>query len=154
VSSTIIESVREVAEPVGRAEGVNVVDIELAGTAGSLVLKIYIDKDGGVTVEDCARVSSQLGLVLEAEETIKNAYTLEVSSMGLTRKLKKPLDFQQSIGSLAMIKTRGAVIPGGKTLVTIDDANNENVTVTIKDSGDKLTLSYSDIARANLEIEF
>ncbi|VAX23755.1 Bacterial ribosome SSU maturation protein RimP [hydrothermal vent metagenome] len=154
MSSTIIESVREVAEPVGRAEGVNVVDIELAGTAGSLVLKIYIDKDGGVTVEDCARVSSQLGLVLEAEETIKNAYTLEVSSMGLTRKLKKPLDFQQSIGSLAMIKTRGAVIPGGKTLVTIDDANNDNVTVTIKDSGDKLTLSYSDIARANLEIEF
>jgi len=154
MDSSIIDRVREVAEPIGQTEGVEVVDIELGGGANSQVLRVYIDKDGGVTVEDCARLSSQLGLVLEAEEVIKSAYTLEVSSMGLTRKLKKPIDFQRSIGKLAMLKTRGAVIPAGKALVIIDDADDAGIYATVKESGDKVSLSYSDIARANLEIEF
>lgn len=155
VDSSVIDKVCAVAEPVGLAEGVEVVDIEIANVANSQVLRVFIDKEGGVTVEDCARVSKQLGLVLEAEDIIKSEYTLEVSSLGLIRKLKKPLDFQRSIGKLAMVKVRGTgSLIAGKALVYIEAADGTSVTVKLKDSDKKATLRYSDIARANLEIEF
>ncbi|VAX23866.1 FIG000325: clustered with transcription termination protein NusA [hydrothermal vent metagenome] len=149
-----LERIRAAARPVVVAEGYELVDVEIKGGPNTRVIALYIDKEGGVTHEDCAQISSQVGLVFEAEETIRSAYTMEVSSPGLTRALKRPADFIREKGKLAQLKLRAPVGKSNNLLVTIDDADENKVTVTVKDSGEKATLDYSDIARANLEIEF
>ncbi len=149
-----LERIRSAARPVVMAEGLELVDVEIKGGPNTRVIALYIDKEGGVTHEDCARISRQVGLSFEAEETIRSGYTLEVSSPGLTRVLKRPADFIREKGKLAQLKVRTPVGKSNKLLVTIDDADENKITVTVKESGEKATIAYSDIARANLEIEF
>jgi len=150
-----LESLRAVIKPVVEGEALELVDIEITGRGKTPVLRIYIDKDGGVTVEECAKVSRQAELALTAENSI-DSYTLEVSSPGLTRPLKKPADFKRAVGSLAclVLKNMVAGVDSGKTLGVITDANDTGVTFEIKDEGKSVEIPYPDIKKANLEIEF
>lgn len=138
--------------PVVQAEGCELVDIETAGK----VLRLFIDKEGGVTVEDCARVSHQVELALEVEEAMEGPYTLEVSSPGLTRPLKKPEDYKRAVGKLAVItfKRPQEGMKRIKELVTIESAGGESVELRLKDTDQKFEILYSEIAKARLEIEF
>lgn len=149
-----IDKIKTLVEPAVRDEGCELWDIEAAGKAGAGILRIYIDKPGGVTVEDCANVSRRIDMALEAEGVIEERYTLEVSSPGLTRPLRKPLDFIRATGKLALVKLRKPVEDDFKPLVIIESADENAITVTLKKDGQKVTIPYSDIARANLEIEF
>lgn len=138
--------------PVVRAEGCELVEVETAGK----VLRLFIDREGGVTVEDCARVSRQVELALEVEEAMQGPYTLEVSSPGLTRPLKKPEDYERAVGKLAVItfKRPQEGMKRIKELVTIESAGGESVKLSLKDTGQIFDVSYSEIAKARLEIEF
>ncbi|MBI4665335.1 MAG: ribosome maturation factor RimP [Nitrospinae bacterium] len=149
-----LEKIRSIAQPVAESFGVELWDLEFTGGHGSRVLRIYIDKPGGVTVQDCADVSRQVGFALDAEDFIQERYVLEVSSPGLTRQLKKPLDFQRSLGKLAVFKLRKPVDGENRILAVIDLADDTSVTVTVKEGGQTVRLDYADIARANLELEF
>ncbi len=102
-----IEKVREIVERVARDLGLEVVDIEFRGGGKARLLRIYIDKPGGVTHEDCASVSNEAGTILDVEDAIPGAsYTLEVSSPGLDRRLSRPADFERFTGSLVKVSTR------------------------------------------------
>lgn len=149
-----LEKVRELLEPVTRSEEVELVDVELAGGGGKKVLRVTIDREGGVDVEKCADVSRHAELVLEAEDVIEGSYTLEVSSPGLTRPLKKPADYKRALGKLAALSLRKPLGRKRKALVIIEDADESGVTVTLKDTGERAVIEYGDIAKANLEIEF
>src|SRR5436190_1149654 len=103
---SIEERVREIADRVAIDHGLELVHAEVAGPDGKPIVRIFIDKPGGVTHEDCSEVSLYLGTILDVEDFIHSAYTLEVSSPGLERGLYKRGDFERFAGSQAKIKTR------------------------------------------------
>jgi ribosome maturation factor RimP len=101
------ERVREIAERVATSMGVEVVDIEFRGGGKSRMLRIFIDKPGGVTHEDCANLSREAGTILDVEDAVPGgAYLLEVSSPGLDRKLVRPKDYERFTGSRVKLTTR------------------------------------------------
>lgn len=146
--------IKNLLEPVVSLEGVELVSLDFAGGPHSRVLRLYIDKEGGVNVEDCARVSRQVGLVIEEEDAITGPFTLEVSSPGLTRPLKKPEDYIRAKGKLAVLKLRKPLGKERKALVIIDNADDEVVSVTARETGEKAVFPYGEIAHARLEIEY
>lgn len=104
-----IEKVRDIVERVARDLGLEVVEIEFRGGGKARMLRIYIDKEGGVTHDDCANVSNEVSTILDVEDAVPGAsYTLEVSSPGLDRKLSKPADFERFAGSLVKVSTHEA----------------------------------------------
>jgi ribosome maturation factor RimP len=105
-----IERVREVAERVAASYGLEVVEVELRGGGKARMLRLVIDKPGGVTHEDCASVSREVGTILDVEDAVPGgSYLLEVSSPGLDRKLLRPVDYERFTGSRVKLMTRQPV---------------------------------------------
>jgi ribosome maturation factor RimP len=101
-----LEHVREVVERVASSSGLEVVEVELLGVGKSRILRIFIDKPDGVTHQDCADLSREVGTILDVEDAIPGeSYVLEVSSPGLDRKLSKPADFERFVGSRVKLTT-------------------------------------------------
>src|SRR5205809_7682268 len=103
--ASVAERIREVAEQTAIDHGLELVHAEVAGPEGHPVVRVFIDKPGGVTHEDCSEVSTQIGTVLDVEDFIHAAYTLEVSSPGLERGLYKLADFERFAGDAAKLRT-------------------------------------------------
>jgi len=102
--------VREVVERVAASSGLEVVEVEMRGTGSNRRLRIFIDKPGGVTHEDCAQLSREVGTILDVEDLVPGgSYVLEVSSPGLDRKLSRPADYQRFVGSRVKLTTRDPV---------------------------------------------
>ena len=93
-----IARVEDVVEPVVRHHGLTLVDLEWKGDRRRGILRVYVDKVGGVGIGDCERLSRELGDLLDAEGVIEGAYDLEVSSPGLDRQLRKDREFQWAVG--------------------------------------------------------
>jgi len=100
------DRIRRLIEEVVEGQGYELVDAEFKGAGGNSVLRIFIDRHGGISHHDCELVSVQVGTVLDVEDLIPSAYTLEVSSPGLDRKLVKETDYTRFDGKLARIQTR------------------------------------------------
>src|SRR5215213_5602030 len=105
-NESIEARVQELAERVAIDHGLELVHAEVAGPENKPIVRIFIDKPQGVTHEDCSEVSTHLGTILDVEDFIHAAYTLEVSSPGLERGLYKRSDFERFAGSNAKMKTR------------------------------------------------
>ena len=144
--------VREVAERAARERGLELVHVELAGGARSPVVRVFIDKPGGVTHEDCSELSEHVGTVLDVEDFIHAAYTLEVSSPGLERGLYRPEDYERFAGHLAKLKTRGALDGQRNFRGRIVAFEGEDVVFDDKTTG-RVRVPFSEIAKANLEID-
>ncbi|MFN2454270.1 MAG: ribosome maturation factor RimP [Pyrinomonadaceae bacterium] len=145
--------VREVAERVAGTVGLELVHAEIAGPVGKPILRIYIDKPEGVTHEDCGAMSLHLGTVLDVEDFIHSAYTLEVSSPGLERGLYKLKDYERFAGSLAKMKTRSA-INGQRNFRgrVVGTAAGDQVIFDDKTSG-RVEVPFGEIVKANLELD-
>ena len=105
-----IDRVREIAERVAASSGLEVVEVDLRGGGKARMLRIVIDKPAGVTHEDCASLSREVGTILDVEDTVPGAsYTLEVSSPGLDRNLTRAADFERFTGSRVKLTTRNPV---------------------------------------------
>src|SRR5207244_7691690 len=105
-----VDRVREIAERVGASTGLEIVEVELRGRGKARMLRIFIDKPGGVTHEDCANLSREVGTILDVKDVIPGAsYLLEVSSPGLDRKLIRPADYERFTGSRVKLTTRQPV---------------------------------------------
>ena len=102
-NSGIINEVFELAEDLLSESLMEVVDVEFLSEHGRWVLRLYIDKEGGITLDDCAGVSRELGDLIEVKNIIDYPYVLEVSSPGLNRPLKKEKDFIRSIGKIVAL---------------------------------------------------
>src|SRR5580765_1386808 len=112
----IIEHVTEIAARVTAASGIELVHVDISGTKRDLVVRIFIDKEGGVTLDDCSGVSRGVEEVLDNEDFIPSRYVLEVSSPGIERELYSLADFVKFTGHLAKVKLK-AEIDGQKTFV-------------------------------------
>jgi ribosome maturation factor RimP len=105
-----LEKVYEIAERVARSSGLEVVEIELRGGGKARMLRIFVDKQGGVTHDDLSGFSREVATIFDVEDAVPGgSYTLEVSSPGLDRKLLKPSDYDRFTGSLVKLMTRNPV---------------------------------------------
>ena len=105
-NDSIAARVQELAEQVAIDHGLELVHTEVAGPENKPIVRIFIDKPQGVTLEDCSEVSTHLGTILDVEDFIHASYTLEVSSPGLERGLYKRADYERFAGNNAKLKTR------------------------------------------------
>lgn len=151
-SGSVVERICQVAEQAAIDHGVELVHTEVAGPEGHPIVRVFIDKPGGVTHADCSGVSTQIGTVLDVEDFIHSAYTLEVSSPGLERGLYKLADYERFAGSPARIKTRLAVNSQRNFRGRIVGTENDTVIFEDKTTG-RVQIQFDSIAKANLEID-
>lgn len=100
-----LEQIEGIVESLLKADGLELIDLEFRKEGRGWVLRIFMDKPGGVTLDDCTEISRQLGHQLEVDDLIPHSYTLEVSSPGLDRPLKREKDFLHSIGKMVQLST-------------------------------------------------
>jgi ribosome maturation factor RimP len=147
------ESIGSIIERVAAREGLEVVHWETTGPRNHFVLRIYIDKPGGITHADCEVVSNQVGTLLDVEDLIPHQYTLEVSSPGIERGLYKPADYERFAGNRVRLKMNESINGQrnfrGKLLGISQNAVSLEV-----DGGGRIEIPYDKIARANIEYEF
>lgn len=149
---SIEKRVEEIAERVAADHGLELVHAEMAGPDGRPVIRIFIDKPEGVTHEDCSKVSHHVGTILEVEDFIHSAYTLEVSSPGLERGLYKRADYERFMGSPARVKTSRAVGGQRNFRGRIVDIEGDELIFEDRTSG-QVRLPFESINKANLEID-
>ena len=133
-------------------EGCSLWDVEYLREAGTWYLRIYIDKEGGVSIDDCERISRALDPILDEEDPIPESYVFEVGSAGAERELKRPSDFEQFLGHEVEVKLYKP-LKGRKTYVgTL--AAYEDGAVTISAAGEDLRFSAEDTAQVRRHVSF
>lgn len=148
----ITELVREMALPVAEEAGCELWDVEYVREAGTWFLRVYIDKDGGVDILDCEKVSRKLSDLLDEADPIEGSYTLEVSSAGAERPLKRPGDFERFMGSPVAVKLYKARNGRKEFAGVLAGYDNGDVTVTVGDTA--MTFGKDEVALCRLRIEF
>lgn len=144
--------VTEISEELVEDMGLELVDVEYVKEGTSMFLRVYLDKEGGIGIDDCQEFSKKLNPILDEKDPVSSNYFLEVSSPGLDRPLKKDKDFKRSLGKDVEIGTY-APIDGRKSfigeLISYDDD-----LVTIMEEGKEITINKKDISKINLAIVF
>lgn len=148
----ITEQVWQFAEPLVEECGCSLWDVEYVREGGEWFLRLYIDKEGGVDIDDCERVSRAVDPVLDEKDPIPESYRFEVCSAGLERQLKRPSDFERFLGSPILLKTYQPV-NGSKEFPGIL-AGYEDGAVTVDMNGTSRTFSKAEIALVRLRVEF
>lgn len=148
----LVEKVASLAAPVAEGLGLELVDVEYAVEQGTKVLRIYIDKPGGVSIDDCTDVSREMGTILDVEDLIHERYSLEVSSPGLDRKLTKEKDFIKYAGKKVKIITKEAIEGRKNFKAAIIGAGGGMVSVKDSD-GRTWSIALVNIEKARLVVE-
>ena len=138
--------------PIVESNGFELVDVEYVKEAGTWYLRGYIDKPGGITVNDCETVSRAFSDKLDEDDFIEDSYIMEISSPGLDRPLKKEKDFARSIGKLVEIRTYRPIEKQKEFCGELTAYDNNSV--TIEEEGTPRTFDKKDIALVRLAIEF
>ena len=147
-TNPILGQVWRLADPLCQAEGVELVQVEYQREHGGLTLRLYLDKPGGITLDDCANISRQLGDILDVGWDSQTPYRLEVSSPGLQRPLGKLNDFKRFEGHQAKIRTRRPLNGQKNFTGTLAGVNGLNVQLLL-DKG-PITIALADIVKAHL----
>lgn len=152
--TAVVEKVREITERVGSREGLEVVEVQLLGGGGSRILRIFIDKPGGVTHADCEFISQNVGTILDVEDVVPGGgYTLEVSSPGVERRISKPSEFERFSGQKIKVVLRQAV-EGQRHWAGLLKSFAEG-TVTLEPSPGKcVQFPLEQVEKANLKFEW
>lgn len=138
----------ELLTPILERMGFELWDVEYVKEGADYYLRAYIDKPGGITIDDCVDVSRALSDELDREDFIDDAYILEVSSPGLTRALKKDRDFERSVGRMIELKTYKS-IDGSKEFTGTLKAYDKD-SIRIETGGEERDFARADLARINL----
>ncbi len=149
----VVSWVWALAEPVAASLGVELIEVEHAGGRKRQVLRLYIDKPGGVGLADCQRVSREVEGRLDAEDVIGSPYLLEVSSPGLERPLRRPVDFRRYVGRRVRLRLRGSQEGARKVAGVLRGIEGEVVAVETE-GGERRSFSLGEIAKANLEVDW
>jgi len=147
----IRESVIKLIEPLVASYGAELVDVEYQRERVGWVVRVYLDKEDGITLDDCSQISAEVGELISVNDLIDHPYSLEVSSPGLNRPLKGERDFARSIGKLVKIKTREA-LDGQKNFVGELLRHEEN-SIILAIEGREKTIPLPLILKANLEYQ-
>ena len=148
----VTELVAGFAKPIVEAQGCSLWDVEYVREGAERILRVYIDKEGGVDIADCEAISRAMDPILDEQDPIAESYTFEVSSAGLERPLKRPSDFARFMGSAVTVKLyrpRNGLkeIPG--ILRGYEDGK-----VTVEAGKETITFEKSEVALVRLRVEF
>ena len=151
MSKEIVDRVCAIVDPILSNKGMELVEIEYRRESKGWVLRLYIDKAGGVTLNDCTHISQEVGRSLDVEDFISTPYTLEISSPGLPRPLKKEKDFMKYCNQIIKVKTIDPIENRrqfkGKLLGISENR------IEIETEGGIIQIPVSNVAKANLEID-
>lgn len=143
----------ELITPILDRMNFELVDVEYVKEGGTWYLRAYIDKEGGITVNDCEAVAREMNEILDREDFVEDSYVFEVSSPGLGRPLKKEKDYIRSMGKEVEIRTYRA-INREKEFYGILSAYDENTVMIKTEDGTEMTFEKSDIALIRLAFDF
>jgi ribosome maturation factor RimP len=152
MAAEILDRVRTMAREILEFAGMELVHLEMKREPGGLLLRLYIDRDGGVTLDDCARVSRQLSVQLDVEDPIEGRYTLEVSSPGLDRPLLSDRDFARFAGRQIRLSTLVPLEGRRNFQGRLDGLVDGSVRMTLE-GGHRVDIPRDQVAKARLEIE-
>lgn len=153
MNETVTERVWVIAEPLVTHEGLEIVDVEYHREPRGMVLRLFLDRrgGGGVSLDDLAGVSRQLGDILDVHDAVPGAYTLEVSSPGINRRLRRPEHFQRYVGQKVRVRTI-APLEGRRTFIgTLEAVEADSIIVGAAEGAH--TIRFAEIAQANYEAE-
>ena len=146
--------IEEVAQRVAESEGLELVEVEVLGGGKARLVRIYIDKPGGVTHSDCELVSDQVGAILDVEDVIPGgSYTLEVSSPGVERKLLKPQDYERFQGKKASITLREPMENQRHWVGTLSGVQDGMISLDAE-GGKTVQFRFEQVQKANLKFEW
>ena len=148
--SKISDRVSALAKPIVEEEGCSLWDVEYAREAGTWYLRIFVDKEGGLSIDDCERISRRLDPLLDEEDPIPDSYVFEVGSAGAERELKRPQDYEQFMGSeveVRLYQPRNGSKSFVGTLKAYEDGN-----VTIENGGNEMRFEKGMIALVRLHV--
>ena len=148
----MISRLEELIQPLVESQGADLVELQYGmPRRGRGILRLFVDRSGGITIAELTRISRVVGELLDVHDMIPGSYTLEVSSPGLTRALKKPEDYQRYVGRLVRVTTRspweGRQVHSGILQGLQDDQ------VRLKEGEREICIPFSEIARARLDID-
>jgi len=149
----ISATVTELVDSVVASLGYELVGVEYTPQGKNSILRVFIDSENGIVLEDCERVSRQLSSVLDVEDPIKGQYLLEVSSPGMDRPLFKLADYQRFCGQRAKIRLHDMQDGRRKMKGRIDSVDDEVITLSL-DDGEQIQVRFDNIDKANLVPEF
>lgn len=154
----VVARVWDLAEPVALREGLEIVDVEYQREGRGMVLRLYVDRLGGsgpgsgragVTLDELAALSRELGDLLDVRDAVPGSYTLECSSPGINRRLRRPEQFGRYLGRRVRVRLLAPV--GGRRTVTGTLRAVEPDGVTVESDGTAVTVRFDDMAQANYE---
>lgn len=140
-------------EPLIKANNFELYDIEYVKEGGNWFLRVFIDKDNGITVDDCELVSRALSDLLDKHDFIPDSYILEVSSPGLGRQLKRDKHFEKSLGEEVEVKLYKALNKKKEYVGLLISFDQESITIE-KEDGSTMVIARSDIATVRLTFDF
>lgn len=147
------QETEEILLPITEEYGFELVDVEYVKEGSTWYLRAYIDKPGGIDINDCEKVSRRLSDLLDEKDYIEDAYILEVSSPGLGRPLKKEKDFKRSMGEEVEIRTYRMIDKQKEFTGVLTGYDADTVTIAMEDETEK-TFDRSDIALIRLAFDF
>jgi len=147
----IAEKIEKILEPIAAERGYFVLDVTYRREGAGLVLRVTLDKPGGITMEECARFNNELGELLDRDENITQRYLLEVSSPGLDRKLKTERDFVWAVGKKVKINTFGPL--DGKNVFSGTLTGLGKTAVVVDEGGVSAEIPRSLISKARVELQ-
>ncbi len=147
----IIFNVKELLGPILAEYRLELYDLVFKGTGRKGMLRVYIDSEQGVTIDDCANVSRELGTLLDVHDVIEDSYTLEVSSPGLTRALRNPVEFVRFLGKKVKIKTEVEIEDRNMFIGKLIQYKDDKVTVETENG--TYEIPFGQIEKANLELD-
>ncbi|GBC77126.1 Ribosome maturation factor RimP [bacterium HR08] len=150
----LVERVTTIIEPVIAALGFELVHVEITGGRRGMTLRVLVDKPGGITVEECARVSERIGVVLDVEDPIPHRYVLEVCSPGIERGLYRKSDYARFAGRTVKIETWEQIEGRRHFTGELIGIQGDEVTVRERELKRDVVIPYPKIRRAHLAFEW
>lgn len=152
-NNEIVSKIERLIDPILTEKSFELVDLEYKSEGKGKIVRVFIDKQGGVNMDDCSVVSRELSILLDVHDIIPGSYNLEVSSPGLTRQLKKPADFGKNIGKKLRLKLLNP-IKKQYVLRNVNLVDFVDNTINIEYEGKNYDIPLSSIVKANLELDF
>jgi ribosome maturation factor RimP len=152
----VVDRITEVVSPILWALGLELVDVVCVGQGARSIIRVYIDKSGGVTVEDCGRAHLAIGPALDVADPFPHAYTLEVSSPGLDRVFTRIQDYRRALGKQVGVKLRQPIGGQWRMVGVLMEVNEQGIAILVNDprSERKVVLAFDAIAEARCTVTF
>lgn len=139
-------------EPIATDHGLELVAVEIVGQAGSPIVRVYLDREGGINIDDIAKANSWISDALDAEDIAKSAYTLECSSPGIERLLRKTTDWERFTGKMVVVKTSRPIESRSTITGTIAGLDGDEALVAVDETTYRIPLDA--VRTARLKVDF